>query len=296
MGRWFVAGSRRGTAAGALRVRRLSLVLLGVMALVCVACSDDSPPSAAPDTTSSTVTTIPTTVAAPTTARPTTTPTTLRPTTTSSTVLAIGPGEASIVGTVSGPSGPVDGATVRVERLVGKNVATQDVTTSGGGTYALTTILGGSYRVRAFRPPDFGTSPTEAFFLAATDRKVLDLKLPAVGGERITATVSPSPPRVDQSATLTIQIGTGRVDDQGRPSITPRPGVPLILTPAAGLALEGTPQAITDGNGSAAWRIRCLAEGANTFQLTVGNGITQVRIPACAAGAPPPAPPTTRAP
>ena len=291
MGGRFVAGPGRGPAAGALRVRRLSLVVLSLMALVAGACSDDSP-SAAPDTTTAQVTTTPTTAVAPsTTARPTTTSTTVRPTTTQSTLLSLGPGEASIVGTVFGPAGGVDGAIVRVERLVGKNVATQDVTSSGGGTYALTTILGGSYRVRALKPPDFASSPVEAFFLAANERKVVDLRMVAAGGERITATVSPSPPRVDQPATLTIQVGTGAVDGQGRPAIAPRPGVPLSLTPAAGIALEGTPQAITDGNGSAAWRIRCLAEGANTFQLTVGNGVTQVKIPACAAGAPAP---TTR--
>ena len=296
MGRWCVAGPRRGSAAGALRVRRLSLVLLGVMALVAVACSDDTP-SASPDTTLPAETsTTPATTAPATTARPTSTTSTLKPTTTSSTLLAMGPGEASILGTVSGPSGPVDGAIVRVERLVGKAVVSTDATTFGGGTYSVATILGGSYRVRAFKPPDFASSPVEAFFLAATERKVLDLKMPSAGGERITATVNPSPPKVDQPAILTIQVGTGRVDDQGRPSVTPRPGVPLSLTPGAGIVLEGTPQALTDGNGSAAWRIRCLAEGANTFQLTVGNGITQVRIPACAAGPPPPAPATTRAP
>ncbi|HVL05160.1 MAG TPA: carboxypeptidase-like regulatory domain-containing protein [Acidimicrobiales bacterium] len=278
-------------------MRRLSLVVLGVTAVVAAACSSGSP-TAGPDPTSPALTTTSTTeaVAPTTTAPPTTTSTTLRPTTTSSTLLALGPGEASIVGTVTGPSGPVDGATVRVERLVGRNVASQDVTTTGGGTYALAGILGGSYRVRALKPPDFASSPVEAFFLAANDRKVLDLKVPPAGGERITATVNPNPPRVDQAATITIQVGTGRVDEQGRPAVTPRPGVPLSLTPAAGIVLEGSPQALTDGNGSATWQIRCQAQGADTFQLTVGTGVTQVKIPACAAGASPPAPATTRAP
>jgi hypothetical protein len=293
MGRWLVAGPCRGPAPGALRVRRLVVVLLALLAAAC----SDGKPAAAPDTTAvvaETTTSTTTAAPAPTTAKPTTTSSTLKPTTTSSTLLAMGPGEASIVGTVSGPSGPVDGAIVRVERLVGKLVVSTDATTAGGGTYSVGMVFGGSYRVRAFKPPDFASSPVEAFFLAANERKVLDLRMPSAGGERITATVSPNPPKVDQIATLTIQVGTGRVDDQGRPAVTPRPGVPLILTPAAGLALEGTPQALTDGNGSAAWRIRCLAEGANTFQLTVGAGITQVKIPACAAGAPPPAPTTTR--
>lgn len=275
-----------------MRFRSLTAVLLLVVA---AACSSDSP-AAAPDTTLPVETTLtPTTAPAPsTTARPTTTVTTVRPTTTLTTLLSFGPGEASLVGTVTGPSGPVDGAIVRIERLVGKDVASQDVTTAGGGTWALTSILGGSYRVRAFRPPDFGTSPTEAFFLAANERKIVDLRLPAAAGDRITAVVSPNPPRVDQTATITIQVGAARVDEQGRPSLAPRPGVALSLAPAAGIALEGTPQAITDGNGSAAWRFRCLAPGASTFQLTVGTGVTQVTIPACVAGAPPPGPTTTR--
>jgi hypothetical protein len=277
-----------------VRFRRLAVVLLLIVA---AACSSDSP-AAAPETTSPALTTLaPTTtaVAAPsTTGRPTTTATTVRPTTTLTTLLGFGPGDASIVGTVTGPAGPVDGAIVRVERLVGKDVASQDVTTAGGGTWGVTFILGGSYRIRAFKPPDFGSSPTAAVFLAANERKIVDLKMPAATGDRITATVSPNPPRVDQTATITIQVGTGRVDDQGRPAITPRPGVPLSLAPAAGIALEGTPQALTDGNGTAAWRFRCLAEGANTFQLTVGTGLTQVTIPSCGAGAPPPAPTTTR--
>jgi hypothetical protein len=292
MGRRLVAGPRRGPAAGALRVRRLVVVLL---ALLAAACSDGTP-DAAPDTTvvAETTTTPTTTAATTTTLRPTTTSSTVRPTTTSSTLLALGPGDASIVGTVSGPAGGVEGAIVRVERLVGKAVASTDVTTSAGGSYSIATILGGSYRVRALKPPEYASSPVEAFFLAANERKVLDLKMLPAGGERITATVNPNPPRVEQTASLTIQVGTGRVDDQGRPAITPRPNVLLTLTPGAGLVLEGTPQALTDGNGSATWRIRCLVEGANTFQLVVGNGTTQVKIPACAAGAPPPAPTTTR--
>jgi hypothetical protein len=293
MGRRLLAGPRRGPAAGALRVRRLFVVLL---ALLAAACSNGTPDAAPPDTTvvAETTTTPTTAAAATTTSRPTTTSSTVRPTTTSSTLLALGPGDASIVGTVSGPAGGVEGAIVRVERLVGKAVASTDVTTSAGGSYSIATILGGSYRVRALKPPEYASSPVEAFFLAANERKVLDLKMLPAGGERITATVNPNPPRVEQTASLTIQVGTGRVDDQGRPAITPRPGVLLTLTPGAGLVLEGTPQALTDGNGSATWRIRCLVEGANTFQLVVGTGTTQVKIPACAAAAPPPAPTTTR--
>ena len=271
-----------------MNVRRLPYLLLGVLALLAAACSDPEP-VAAPDTT------VPETPAptTSTTVRATTTSSTVRPTTTVSTMLQIGPGEAYIGGTVSGPAGPVDGATVRIERLVGKLVAPADVTTNGGGSWQMPSILGGSYRVRAFKAPDLGQSPVESFFLAANERKTVDLKLPAVGGERITATVSPNPPRVDQGASVTVQVGVGRVDDQGRPSLTPRPGVLLTLTGGQGIVVESSPQVVTDGNGSGVWNIRCSAEGASTLALTVGSGVTSVKLPACAAAAAP-APTTTR--
>ena len=287
MGRWLVARSSRGPAAGALTVGRLKFVLIGVVTLLAAACSDPER-TAAPDTTAVPETTAPTTT---TTLRPTTTVTTLRPTTTVSTLLQLGPGDASIGGTVLGPAGPIDGATVRIERLVGKNVASTDVTTSSGGSWQLGSVLGGSYRVRAFRPPEFGQSPVEAFFLAANDRKTLDLRLPAIGGERIVATVTPNPPRVDQGAQVSIQVGTGRVDDQGRPSITPRAGVLLTLVGGPGIVVESSPQVVTDGNGTGLWNIRCSAEGASTVTLTVGNGVTTAKLPACTSGAAP----TTRA-
>ena len=270
------------------------LLLLVVLALLASACTTPDQ-EAVPDTTVPLETS--TTRAPATTSRPTSTSSTIRPTSTSSTVLGFGPGDASIVGTVTSPAGPVDGAVVRIERLVGKNVASTDVTTSGGGSYQLTLILGGSYRVRAFRPPDFGTSPVEAFFLAANERKVLDLKLPPAGGERLTATVTPNPPRIDQQARLTVQYGTGRVDDQGRPSVTPIPNVLMTLTPGAGIVLESIAQVRTDGNGAGSWLIRCTAEGASALQLTVGNGVTAVNLPPCgSAPAPPAASSTTRRP
>lgn len=301
MGRRVGAGPRRGPAAGALTVRRCPirlsaaaaarpLLVLTVTALLAAACTS-SDPAAAPDTTvevTTTTTTLPPTTT--TTVAPTTT--TAIPTTTVTTLVTVGPGDAGIGGTVSGPAGPVDGATVRVERLVGRAVATADVVTTAGGSWQLSSILGGSYRVWAFKPPDLGQSKVEAFFLAANDRRTIDLSLPAVSGERIIAAVDPDPPLVGQQATLTVTVGTGRVDDQGRAVMTPRPGVALTLTPRAGIAVESAPQAATDGNGAASWLIRCEVEGASALSLTVGNGVTQVNLPPCG---PPAAPVTTRA-
>lgn len=275
-----------------MRVRRLAFVLVGVLALVAGACSGSTPQAAAPTTAAAPETTVTLPPTTPTTVRATTTSSTLKPTTTTSTMLGLGTGDASIGGTVSGPAGPVDGAIVRVERVVGKLVATTDITTSGGGLWQLGSILGGSYRVRALKPPDFGQSSVEAFFLAANERRIIDLKMPAAGVERITATVNPNPPRIDQQATVTVQMGTSRIDDQGRVVLVPRPGVVLLLTPAPGIFLDSNPQAVTDGNGSAAWVIRCAVEGAKALTLTVANAAaTTINLPPCGAA---PATTTTR--
>lgn len=253
------------------------MVVLSSLVLVVAAGCTRVKPAAAPPTTLRASTTVPTTTTS-TTAGPTTTGV---PLTTVTTLVTVGPGEASIGGTVSGPSGPVEGATVRVERRVGPSVASADVTSAAGGAWQMASVLGGSYRVWAFKSPDLAQSQVEAFFLAANERRTVDFKLNAVGGERITSMVRPDPPRVGQLATLVVTVATGRVDDQGRASIAPRSGLALTLVPEAGIVLQSAPQAVTDANGSATWGIRCAAQGADSAWLRVGTGVTPVTFTPC---------------
>jgi hypothetical protein len=264
-----------------------------VLALVVLAvgCSGGDRKAAAPPTTvevAPTTTVPPSTTVAPTTTSPPTSKGT--PRTTAAVPVAVGPGDAHLAGTVSGPQGPVDGATVRVERLVGKDVATANLTTAGGA-WRLDAILGGSYRIRAFKTPDLGQNQPEVFFLAANETKTVDLKMERYAGDRITAVVNPNPPVVGQAALVTIQVGVGRIDDQGRPAVSPKPGVRLKVAPGAGLSLESAAESVTDANGSAGFTVRCLAPGTSNLSLTVGTGVTSVPLPACATG---PAPPASR--
>lgn len=273
---------------------RRFLLLVALVALVAAGCTS-SKPSAGPAPTvppTEASTAAPPSTATSTTGKPTTTSSTV-PRTTVATVISVGPGNAFLNGTVRGPQGPVDGATVHIERVVGKAVATAEVTSSGGGGWQLPSVLGGSYRIWAFRPPDLAQSDVQTFFLAANERKVVDFTLAGSGGDRIVAVVNPSPPRVDQPATLTVTIGTGGVDSQGRPAINPRPNVVLTLNAGNGFALETPAQVLTDGNGTGSWRIRCLVEGASSLPLTVGTGLTVVNLPPCGS-APVAAPTTTR--
>lgn len=213
---------------------------------------------------------------------PSTTATTVRgtPRSTTSTTVAVGPGRATITGTVTGPGGRVDGATVRIERLVGQQVASTEVRSAGGG-YTLGSVLGGAYRVRAWKAPDLAQSGTETFFLAADELKRLDLTLTQYG-PGVVATVDPSPPKVDQPATLTVRLGSGRVDEQGRVSTDPTANVTMTLAVGPGLNLESPAQATSDATGTASWRLRCTAPGPVPVNLTVGTVTTGVNVPACA--------------
>src|SRR5438067_11007718 len=65
---------------------------------------------------------------------------------TTTTSIPLGPGGASISGTVNGPNGPVPGATVHVERLVGDGVGATDVASNAAGQFLVPNVLGGRYR------------------------------------------------------------------------------------------------------------------------------------------------------
>lgn len=249
-----------------------------LLLLAAAACSGGSDSTAQPPSTAVPTTDAPTTVAPPTTA------TTVKgtPRTTTTVVVALTPGEATINGTVNGPAGPIDGATVKIERLVGTEVASTEVR-SAGGAFSLASLLGGAYRVRAWRAPDLAQNGTEVFFLAANEVKRLDLSLAQYGSSGVVATVEPDPPMVDQPAILTVRLGTGRVDEQGRVTTTPRGGILLILAVGPGLVLESPPQLVSDPTGIGAWRIRCTAPGTFPVTLTMGAIASPIAVPPCAA-------------
>ena len=254
-----------------------------VVLLIAAACSG-APERAEPMTTAVPVPTTeaPTTTVAPATTKATTASTVRgTPRTTTTVVLAMGPGDATINGTVNGPGGPVDGATVKIERLVGKEVASTEVR-AAGGAFSVGSVLGGAYRVRAWRAPDLAQNGTEVFFLAAKEVKRLELALVQYGSSGAVATVDPSPPKVDQPATLTVKLGTGVVDPEGRVTTTPRGGIPVTLAVTPGLALESPPQQVSDAAGVAAWRLRCTAPGTFPVTLNIGTVATPVAVPPCA--------------
>ncbi|MGH9190033.1 MAG: carboxypeptidase-like regulatory domain-containing protein [Acidimicrobiales bacterium] len=265
------------------RARRLA-ALVGLVVLAATACGGggDDP---GPTTTAATLPP-PSSTSPPTTAPVITLPGAPR---TSTTVpVSLGPGNASLSGTVVGPDGPVEGAVVRVERLVSRNPAVADLRTDGSGRWSIDSVLGGPYRVKAFRPPELGQLMPEVLFLGADERRDLALNVSRFGDNSITATVAPNPPVVDQVADVIIRVGVGRVGEDGSLVIEPKPAVRLQFDVTEGLTLESSGAELTDGDGRATFRVRCQTPGSFQVTLLVGSGVTHFSLPGCVPGPPPP--------
>ena len=265
----------RRRAAAALA---LSLTVL-LLAAGCRGSRDEVAPATSAPAPPPTEATTTTTVASTTTL--VTVPGNPRPVTTLSS--AIGPGTATLGGTVSGPEGPVAGATVRVERLVGDDVAAATVTSDAGGQWTLSAVNGGRYRVRAWRPPDLAMLQPTLVFLEASENKALALGMTRYGEGNAVAVFAPGPPTADKPATLVVTVSNGGIDGEGVLHASPRPGVTVQLLVSAGLVLESPDTTVTDGSGTAAFTVRCMPPGPPAVTAVIDGARRNVEVPPCGA-------------
>ena len=203
------------------------------------------------------------------------------------TTLLIGPGGATLSGTVNGPAGPVPGAVVHVERLVADGEATQDVVTQPDGTWTLPNILGGRYRVRAYRPPDFAELDAQVFWLGGTETRQLALKVDQFSGVNVAAALAPNPAIVGQPAQLVVQVTTRSVDQQGVVRGVPVVGVSVAISGTGSWSINPNPS-VTTGNGRVAYQAVCEQVGDQPLVAIVGGSDNfPLGLPPCVT--PPPA-------
>ncbi len=197
--------------------------------------------------------------------------------------VVMGPGHATLSGAVGGSAGPVGGATVEVQRLVGDASATARVTAGPDGRWALPNILGGRYRVRAWRAPDQTMATPAIFFLGGSENRTLDLGVQSFSGPVVTSAIAPNPPVVDQPANLVIDVGDRAVDAQGVGRADPAAGVSAQLDGTGSWQVTGPNPTTTDRNGQASWQLTCQAGGTQPLAVSVnGAASLPVDVPACA--------------
>lgn len=201
--------------------------------------------------------------------------------------LQIGPGGASLNGTVLGPSGPVAGATVEAERLVGEQMASTHTTTAADGSWTIAGVLGGRYRVRAWQPPSLAVTAPQIFFLGGTETHSLTIQLTSFTGPSVAAAIAPGTPMVDQPANLVVQVTTPTVGADGVVRASPDAGVILTLTNGPLWQVANANPQTTGADGTAMFQVACQADGVIPLSVAVGGAApVSLQLPACA-GSPP---------
>lgn len=205
---------------------------------------------------------------------------------------ALAPGNSRITGTVRGPDGPVGGAIVRIERFVGDASARADIVTRADGTFASDPILGGRYRVRAWRAPDLTTDRPVVFYLDDAKTQPVDLTLTSHGGIDVGASISPNPPYEGALEVLSVSVTGVSVDDNGIVRTAPVAGIAVDLTAPSGWQVFTADPQPTNDAGRATYQVRCTLAGSGGFFATVGGQMFTLDLPSCAT--PPPTTTTTQ--
>ena len=139
------------------------------------------------------------------------------------------------------PTGPVEGATVRLERFVGEQSGTLDVRTNADGRWVAIDVYGGRYRIRAWKTPALAMAASDVRFIAADAEVDLALAVDRYDGSDVTGGRRRRRPRDrrhgDGHRPGHPPAGRPRRDHHHRPGLRPRrPGDPVRPVAPARLA------------------------------------------------------------
>jgi hypothetical protein len=179
-------------------------------------------------------------------------------------------GTAALGGTVQSASGPVPGATVRIERTILGVVQAFDVVTDAAGGWQAGGIGGGRYRVRAFLPPSLASPTAEVFLLPAGERRSLDLAVETFGAPSVRLAIAPDPALLGQPVNVAVLV-TGRfVDGDGFVGTRGLTGAVVdVASSAAWSRTSPTGASTTGGDGQAVVTFTCRQAGQAQITATV---------------------------
>jgi len=88
---------------------------------------------------------------------------------------------------------PGRGCRLHAERLVGDQLASIDAVSQPDGRWTIAGILGGRYRLRAWRAPDMALTVPQIFFLPEAGDRSVALELDQFGAGSATTAIDPTP-------------------------------------------------------------------------------------------------------
>lgn len=194
-------------------------------------------------------------------------------------------GTTQLVGSVRGSTGPLAGATVRIDRITAGGEVSRDLLTGPDGRWELRDVPGGRYRVRAFLAPTFAQSTAEVRFLTANEEHSFDLVVEDQRDLVVRAAAAPNPPVVGSAVNVVVLVVQRTVDPDGIVRSMPLAGVTVELiglgpwdlrddgatksTTSTTVARPSSVSVRLSDDGRARFELRCLAAGPSGLALRV---------------------------
>jgi hypothetical protein len=178
--------------------------------------------------------------------------------------VAVHGGDLVMGGSVVGPEGPVAGATVLLERFVGRSSGRLEVVTNAAGRWVAIDVYGGRYRIRAWHSPGLGMAASVVSFIAADAEVDLALTVDRYDGADVTGDIDDVDPEVGATAVVTALATRQQVDGQGIITTAPASGRDALVTPTGPWTLVGPPEAVIDDAGRVSWTFTCADDGPVT--------------------------------
>ena len=195
---------------------------------------------------------------------------TIDPAATTTSTIGFVSSSGSLNGVVSGPDGPVPGASIRIERLVGSQSVSTIVTADATGRYELKGVELGRVRVRAWHAPDLAMTTDDVFFSEAASTH--DLTLRNYGRTDVQWAMAPSTPLVSQKVNIVVQVSSRVVDEAGKISVAPISGVGVSVFPQGVLTPVEIGERITNGDGRVIFTLRCDTPGTSALDIRLATG------------------------
>jgi hypothetical protein len=189
-----------------------------------------------------------------------------------STTRPLGGGQAAIFGRVVDADGnAVPGAFVRATYYGDPNKPEViEALSAEDGTYRFEKVLGGRWRIRAWKAPELATLDDNVFFLGYTEQRTVDLKVKAATDIVVTSSMAPNPPFIGTPVELAVLVLSQSVDEEGVVHRTPVGGAAVTLEIRGRWSLVGEATQATEYNGRTAWQMTCDEVGQQPIVVSSG--------------------------
>lgn len=194
-----------------------------------------------------------------------------------------GGGKAALFGRVVDSDGsPVPQALVRATYYGDpSNPEVIEALSADDGTYRFDQVLGGPWRVRAWKTPALATLEDNTLFLGYSEQRQLDLKVKAATDYVVTSNMAPATPFINSPVQLAVLVLSQSVDENGAIHRSPVGGAGVTLNIIGKWSLAADATQATDATGRAAWTLTCTDTGQQAITAVVGGQDWPLKIPDC---------------